>query len=350
MKPTLPKPAQYVPYRKIGSRANVIVDGAPLKSTILTLSHWPNNATPAKLKRDTSTATVFAYLEDPDSHCDVGLVSNNHFDEDGLFSMFGLISPETAMANRELLVDASFAGDFGVYQARAAARLCFAIESFTAEESSPLPNSTFLGCEHQRVAALYSEMLQRLPGLLENLDEYREYWLQQDQHLDESESLIASGRIQIDEIPEFDLAIVHIPAELPSREVRRYLQSESAPVHPFAIHGVTDSNRILRVQGKRCELQYRYESWVQLVSRRPQLRADLRSLCERLNTMEKAAGLWRCDSVDGISPRMYLEGTRDTAIPITILIGEICSYLAEAPVAWDPYDWRAEQTDAPCEF
>jgi hypothetical protein len=309
---------------------------------VLALSHWPNNSTPERLKRDTSTGAVFAYLGDPDMHQDVAIVSNNHFDEDGLFSMFGLICPEIAMANRELLIDAANAGDFGVYNARTAARLCFAIESFAAADCSPLPSSTFDGCERQQVAALYVEMLKRLPELLENLDGFREFWEQQDRHLSESESLIVNGRIRLEEIPEADLAVVHIPPDIPARQVRRYLQAEAAAVHPFAIHGVTQCNRILRLQGRQCELQYRYESWVQLVSRRPKLRVDLQALCQRLNGMEKAAGTWRCESVDEVAPRMYLEGSRETAIGVPTLIEEICSYLADAPVAWDPYDWQAD--------
>ncbi len=57
---SLPAPARYIPYSDIGDQPHIIVDGAPLDSTVLTLSHWPNNQTPDSLQRDTSTATVFA--------------------------------------------------------------------------------------------------------------------------------------------------------------------------------------------------------------------------------------------------------------------------------------------------
>ncbi len=77
----VPQSAQYEPYKKIGDRPNIIVDGAPLESTVLTLSHWPNNQTDPSLRRDTSTATVFAYLDAPELHQDVPIVSNNHFDD-----------------------------------------------------------------------------------------------------------------------------------------------------------------------------------------------------------------------------------------------------------------------------
>ena len=164
----LPPPPEFVPYRELGDRPHVIVDGAPLRSTVLTLSHWPNNATPAALKRDTSTAIAFAYLDSPAFHQSVRWVSNSHFDEDGLFSMFTLCQPELALRHRRLLVDASAAGDFGVFTLRDAARLCFAVEAFACPELSPLPPEPFAGCERARTARLYPAMLSLLPELLED--------------------------------------------------------------------------------------------------------------------------------------------------------------------------------------
>ena len=144
---SLPDPVSYVPYKEVGGKPNIVVDGAPLDSTVLTLSHWPNNRTPEALKRDTSTATVFAYLDSPDSYQHVEIVTNNHFDEDGLFSMFALVQPVIALGYRELLIGGAMAGDFGVFKDRDAARLCFIIEAFTDKRVSPLPKETFTGCE-----------------------------------------------------------------------------------------------------------------------------------------------------------------------------------------------------------
>lgn len=338
----LPKPARFVPYRELSGVPNIIVDGAPAASTVLCLSHWPNNATPAPLKRDTSTETVFAYLDMPALHRPLGVVSNNHFDEDGLFSMFALVRPDLAVEHRQFLIDAARAGDFGVYQDRSAARLCFAVEAYTDPQLSPLPRDTFTGCDRQQVAALYRNMLDCLPGLLADLPSQETWWREQDSHLADSESLIASGRVHIEELPEFDLAVVHIPPNLPPRPVRRYLQWESAAVHPFAIHRATERSRLLRVRGSHYEFQYRYESWVQLTSRRPQLRVDLQPLCERLTMLDAAAGTWRCEPVTDVAPRMFLAGGDNSALSVDTLVAELSSHLASAPVAWDPYDWQAD--------
>jgi hypothetical protein len=66
------------------------VDGAAAESTLLTLSHWPRNTAPDELKRDTSAEIVLVYLEAPHYHVDVEVVSNNHFDHDGLVGLFAL--------------------------------------------------------------------------------------------------------------------------------------------------------------------------------------------------------------------------------------------------------------------
>src|SRR5690349_21776182 len=94
---------EYVAYGEIGDRANVIVDGAGTPSTLLTLSHWPGAPTPEVLKADLSAEIAFRYLDRPDLHVDADVVSNNHFDEDGLMSLYALVDPDGAMARRALV-------------------------------------------------------------------------------------------------------------------------------------------------------------------------------------------------------------------------------------------------------
>ena len=315
------------------------MDGAPLDSTVLTLSHWPNNRTDPVLRRDTSTATVFAYLDAPDLHRDVPVVTNNHFDEDGLFSMFGVVDPAGALEHREVLIPASFVGDFGVGHDADALRLFFIVESCCDPAISPLPADTFDGCERARVARLYRAMLERVPDLAGDIDRWEPLWRDQLAHLEASDELFESGAVTIDEYPETDLAVVHIPAQILARTVRRYLEPEQAAVHPFAIHNRTERNRLLRIAGQRYELQYRYESWVQLASRRPQLRVALEELAAELNSIEQAPGTWRCEDVDEVAPRLWLDGTGDSSLAPERFVEVVRAYLATAPVAWDPYDW-----------
>jgi hypothetical protein len=332
------KPVRFLAYREARTQPNVVVDGAPLPSTVLTLSHWPNNQSPPALRRDTSTATVFAYLDDPVPHPAADYVTNNHFDEDGLFSAFALCDPETALRHRELLVSASFAGDFGVVRDRDAARLCFAIESFTDPASSTLPGPTFT--DPDRPAALYRAMLQVLPDLLLRLPAASGLWADQDEHLAASRQLLADATVTLEEHPALDLAVVRIPEALAASRARRYLRDEQAVIHPFAINTATAASRILRVQGDRYEFQYRYESWVRLATRRVPLRVDLRGLAAWLNEREGAAR-WVAEDPNDIAPRLWLPDGGPSRVPYPEFFAALCGALATAPVAWDPYDWQA---------
>lgn len=330
---------EYIPYREAADRPNIVVDGAPLATTALTLSHWPVNATPPRYKRDTSTETALAWVAEHDPRQVADAVTNNHFDEDGLFSMFAVLEPRRALARRELLVDASRAGDFGVFRARDAARLVFVVEAHADPALSPLPRTTFAGAPAQRVAALYRAMLPRLPAMLADLGRYRRYWRVQDEHLEQSTAWIDSGRVIVEEEPELDLAVVRIPAELPERVVWRYLAREPAAVHPFAIHNATRCTRLVRIQGRRVELQYRYESWLQVHSRRPALRVDLAPFCRWLNRRERH-GEWAWDDPLAIAPRLRLRKAAPSSVEPAAFLRELRAVLASAPPVWDPHHWK----------
>ncbi len=332
---------RFVAYREVGSRPNVVVDGAPLASTVLTLSHWPNNATPEEFRRDTSTAAALAYAAKHDPRRAAGIVTNNHFDEDGLLSMFTILDPRRALRYRELLVDAASAGDFGVFRSREAARLCFVIEAHADPECSPLPRTVFQGSSTARVAALYRHLLRRVPGWLAGLTPYRRYWRAQDEHLAASEALIASGRVTVEEEPELDLAVVRIPADVARRPAWRYLKREQAGVHPFAIHNATRCSRLVRIHGRKIEVQYRYESWVQLVSRRPAMRVDLAPFCRWLNSRERN-GTWSWEDTLGIAPRLHMEDA-PTSIPPALFLHRLRQELATRRPVWDPYHWNTRR-------
>src|SRR3954452_8795108 len=120
---------RFVPYPALGDTPNVIVDGSGTASTVLTLSHWPGSSVPDVLAADLSAEIAVKYLEHPELHVAADVVSNNHFDEDGLMGVFALVDPEFALAHRDLVVDVARAGDFGWTRGRGAARAAFAIGS-----------------------------------------------------------------------------------------------------------------------------------------------------------------------------------------------------------------------------
>ena len=111
-------------------------------------------------------------------------------------------------------------------------------------------------------------------------------------------------------------------------------------VHPSAINNATDRFRVLYRHGPRYELQYRYETWVRYLSRRPPGRVDLAPVAEELTALEPGDAHWVFDGVGAIAPALHLTGAgpdASSAIPPDQFRTRILDALAAGPVAWDPY-------------
>jgi len=328
---------RFRPYGDAGNLPNVIVDGAATTNTLLTLSHWPHSPTPTALMADTSAEIVFRYLDAPAFHVPADVVSNNHFDEDGLIGVFTMVEPVLAQRHRDLLIDTAQAGDFGVFKARDAARIVFTISACADAEMSPLPKAIFARPYPELASELYERLLELLPRLLTNLDDYQELWEAEDARLAAGETLVEKKVVTIEERPELDLAIVRIPEDLSAQRVHRFTQGQLRTVHPFALHNATRCSRLLLLQGKSVELQYRYEGWVQLTSRKVAPRVDLAPLAKELNKRERSKGRWVFDGVDRITPGLHLEGSDATSIPPETIVERVEESLRTGPPAWNPY-------------
>jgi len=315
---------RYVPYDELRSEPNVIVDGSAAGGTLLTLSHWPKSGTPLEFAADTSAEIVFKYLDRPSAHVKAGAVSNNHFDEDGLIGIFALVDPATALRHRDLLIATATAGDFGVYSSREAARMAFTISAFAEDETSPLPKEIFNLPYAAQSAALYRKLLEMIPGLLTDLNAYRRFWEGDDRTLAATEALIDHGTVAIEERPGLDLAVVRIPA------------GEEMP-HAYALHTRTPCSRLLVIHGRRVELRYRYESWVQFRSRVVAPRVDLSPLAAELNAEERPPGQWVFDGVETITPSLHLKGSDGTSIAIDSIQTRIEHHLRTGAPAWNPF-------------
>jgi len=90
------------------------IDAAWREGADVELSHWIPNRTPAAVKASTSTEICLRFAE-AGAIDGIGLAVNNHVDTDGMLSVFVLRQPELALANREVLVQAAAAGDFGAW-------------------------------------------------------------------------------------------------------------------------------------------------------------------------------------------------------------------------------------------
>ncbi len=319
---------RYVAYDELDGVPNIVVDGARHPDSLLTLSHWPKSGTPASLRDDLSAQIAFHYLDHPELHVPAEAVSNNHFDQDGLMGVFALVDPEAAHARRGRAIDVARAGDFGTYADRDSVRIAWTIASLAAEMVGDLDP--------------YAALLDRVPELLDHPDHFAQHWAEEDEHLRASEAAIASGLVTIEELDELDLAIVTVPDDWAVRPVHRFTVSGlEAALHPTAVNNATERFRVLYRRGRAYELQYRYETWVQYVSRHPPGRIDLTALATDLTGLEPGEARWTFDGVDAIAPSLHLVGAgaaAASAIPPEQFRERVLRALADGVSAWDPYD------------
>src|SRR5262245_58127924 len=78
-------------------------------------SHWNGNQTPVEVKADTSTEIALNLVASPNREQltrGIELVTNNHFDTDGVLSCWTVLNGERALPLREKLIAGAEAGDF----------------------------------------------------------------------------------------------------------------------------------------------------------------------------------------------------------------------------------------------
>lgn len=322
---------QYRSYKQSAQVPNIIVDGSANAGTELVLSHWQNNTTPQDLRADLSAQIVFNYLARPEIKSEATVISNDHFDADGLVGIYSLINPDDAEDLKDLLIDIAGAGDFNVYKNREAARISFILDAWQTPKLSPLKSSVLAQDYPTVTNILYEELLPRFPRIIEKVDYLEKYWKAQDNLLETSEEALKNRRFKLTEFPDVDLAIV----TMPDANV-----GPSKSVHRMAVHNQTDCMRILLMQETNYEFYYRYESWVDFQSRKTSPRIDMQSLAESLSKQESMDGVWSFGGINEFTPTLRLTGDSQSKIPFESFRSQVLEFLAQhqakAPAAKDP--------------
>ncbi len=322
---------RFHPFHTLGSKKNIIVDGAAQESSILVLSHWPASPTPEAWLRDTSAEIVLHYLETEKMPRDVEFVSNNHFDEDGLFGICALLDPEFALARRDRFVDVATAGDFGRYRERDAARAIFTISKLAGEAPEQADHA-----EH--TAKTYEMLIPMVPHLIDDIGRYEDAWRDEDRFLGECEQWLDQGLVGIEEDREHDLAVVKIPEELPAQPYSHFASEAAGPLHTMAVYSRTSKARVLFQQGQHYWFRYRYETWVKFVSEHHPFRVDLAPLCRELNELERQGARWTYDGSSNITPAMRPVDAKPSSLDLDTVLDRLCRRLDEGEVDWNPYE------------
>jgi Family of unknown function (DUF6687) len=264
----------------------------------LNLSHWPGNRTPPHLKADTSTEMALHLARDPGRDAwlrGVSIVTNNHFDTDGLLSVWAVLQPEEALRHERVLVQAARTGDFGDFTTPEAFKFDAVVTAFDDDTRSPLAAEIRDLPETRRYQMLYDRLLARMPGLLLEASAYKTLWSEPLQAV--MRSLMRLHDVaRVREIPEARLTVIEA----------------SEPLHPMARHNVARHHRVLTATraagGIIYEMEFRIFSWFETVTPARGGRVDLAPLVPELDRLERDGGGWTYSGNAALEPRLYRAG------------------------------------------
>jgi hypothetical protein len=320
---------RFVEYAASAAAPNVVVDGSPNESTVLLLTHWPGYAQPERTGADLSAQMAYRFVRDG-RQPGADVVTNDHFDQDGLVAMLPFVDPTAAFEHEALLIDVAAAGDFATYRHRDAARACMAIAAYADPDRSPIAEH-LVGPYPEQCGLLYETLLPLVIPMVLDPSSWRALWADEDAHLTASEAALAAGEVVVEEVGDVDLAVVR--TAMAAGRASRFASNEHRGVHPMAIHGATGAVRVLEVRGGSYAYTDRYETWVQYRSRSLPARRDLRPLAHELSALD--AGAWTATPPSALTPELRSpdESTLDDATVLDALL----RHLRTAPPAWDPY-------------
>lgn len=277
-------------------------------------SHWQGNTTPTEVKADTSTEIALNLVASPNRAAltqGIELVTNNHFDTDGVLSCWTALTGERALAYRDLLISAAEAGDFSEYSSDDGVKVSIAIQgsdqaSPNNDDGSPLAR-LLAGEEVDDDARAYELVLPKVEHLLTNINEYESLWREGWESVVAAIESFDKGKSTV--VDHSDISVITLSPELfdgvgfsPTRHSAPYTAiSKFAKGKLFLIAIPNGSGWFYRID-------YPYYSWAETVVRPLIARGDLAPALELLNSREtNRDGRWQMDNREMTSAAKFLD-------------------------------------------
>src|SRR5438128_5050400 len=266
-------------------------------------SHWNGNRTPQSVKADTSTEIALNVVAAPNRAeltQGIDLVTNNHFDTDGVLSVWTMLSGERALELRDKLIPAAEAGDFCELRTEDAVRASIVIQGSDSpidDAGSPLAQQLANEpVDDDRRA--YELVLPHVERVLTHTDEYESLWRDAWNRIAVALKSFANGSSRVDEDNEAKLSIVTLAPEIfgPSGFRPAF---DTAPFTAIShqAHGELFLIATPLDEGWAYRIDYPYYSWAETVVRPRIERRDFTRLVTHLNESDESAnGRWRVDT------------------------------------------------------
>ena len=284
----------------------------------LNVSHWPGNRTPAHLKADTSTEMALNLARDPgrdDWLKGVSVVTNNHFDTDGLLSVFAVLRPDEALRHETTMIQAARTGDFGEWTTPEAFKFDAVVTAYDDDRRSPIASEIHGRSEHERYQIIYDRLLSSLPDLLTGAAARKELWGDRLQAY--MRSMMRIGDVA--RVREHDAArLTVIEATEPLDEMARFNLARH--------HRVLTATR--SENGFVYEMAFQIFSWFETTTPPRGTRFDLTEVGVRLDHMETAGGgRWTYTGDDSLESRLYRSGPDGSPVASTLPLETLESLL-----------------------
>jgi hypothetical protein len=296
----------------IASAPKLSVDGTV--DNAVHFSHWKGNQTPESVKADTSTEIALNLVAAADRDQltqGIDLVTNNHFDSDGVLSVWTVLMGERALELREELIAAAEAGDFCELSSEDGVRASMVIQgsdSPTDNTGSPLAQQ-LAGEPVDDDAHPYELVLPHVERVLTHTDEYETLWRGSWERIARALESFAKGASHVEEDKEAKLSIVTLAPEVFGASGFNPAQ-DSAPFTAITqnVHGDVFLIATPVSNGWAYRIDYPYYSWAETVVRPRIVRRDLSRLMNHLNELEgNAFGKWKVDSSELSSAAKFVD-------------------------------------------
>ena len=298
---------------EIADLPKLSVDGTVDNS--IHFSHWEGNKTPEEVKADTSTEIALNLVTSP--HRDeltqgIDLVTNNHFDTDGLLSVWSVMTGERAAEYRDVLIAAAEAGDFSEYSSETGIRASIAIQgsdqaSPNNDAGSPLARQ-LAGAEVDDDARAYDLLLPEVERLITNINDYEDLWRDGWESIAKAIESFESGSSQVKEFTENDLSLVTLAPQIfsgsrfnPTRHSAPYTAISQYARGKLFVIAIPNSG------GWFYRIDYPYYSWAETIVRPHVQRRDFTEVLRRLSESERNPGNWKRDSREMTSAVKFLD-------------------------------------------
>ncbi|MDQ3667799.1 MAG: hypothetical protein M3410_14735 [Acidobacteriota bacterium] len=309
------------------------VDGTVSNS--IHFSHWEGNRTPDEVKADTSTEIALNLVASPNKQKltkGIELVTNNHFDTDGVLSVWTVLNGERALDLCEQLIPAAEAGDFSEFSTENGVRASIVIQG--SDQASPnnetgSPLAEYLaGKEIGDDAEAYELVLPEVERLLRNTGEYESLWRSGWEAIASAIESFEKGKSTAEEVQDARLSLIILAPEVfspsgfnPTRHAAPY-----TAISRYARGQIFSIATPFR-DGWTYRIDYPYYSWAETVVRPRIERHDFSALIAQLNqTEQNRDGGWRLDNSEMTSIAKFLDASNTLAASL-MLPDEVASLL-----------------------